>query len=90
MNKIKRILALIGALLLAALYISTLVFALSGSDNYMNLLMASIYATIVIPVLLWAYTLIYRLLRKNDDESADGDVDNNSDDNDSGNNAYRR
>lgn len=90
MKKIKRILALTGALLLVALYCSTFFFALSGSDNYMNLLMASIYATIVIPVLLWAYTLIYRLLRKDDDDSADGDVDNNSDDNDSGNDAYRR
>ncbi len=30
----------------------------------MNLLMVSIYATVIIPVLLWAYTLIYKLVHK--------------------------
>lgn len=64
MKKAKRILALIGVVILAGLYLSTIVCALFGSDNYMDLLMASLYATVVIPVLLWAYTFIYKLLKK--------------------------
>ena len=57
MKKVKRILAAAGAILLLLLYASTLVCALSSSENFMNLLMVSIYATVIIPVLLWAYTI---------------------------------
>lgn len=63
MKKTKRILALIGALLLFAMYASTLVFALSGSENAESMLMASIACTIIVPVLLYAYILVYRVLR---------------------------
>lgn len=68
MKKVKQILAAAGVVLLVGLYVSTLVCALSESENYMNLLMASIYATVIIPVLLWAYTFIYRLMHKKDEE----------------------
>lgn len=72
MKKIKQILALIGVVILIGLYVSTLVCALSSSENFMNMLMASIYATVIVPVLIWAYTFIYRLVRKDsDDEKED-------------------
>ena len=64
MKKIKRILALIGVVLLVCLYGSTLVFALMDSPAADGLLRASIAATILIPVLLYAYILIARLLKK--------------------------
>lgn len=56
----KRILALIGAALLAILYLSTLAFALLG-EEFMNCLLAAVYCTIGIPVLLWAYGFISKL-----------------------------
>lgn len=68
MKKTKQILALIGVVILIGLYVSTLVCALSSSENFMNMLMASIYATVIIPALIWAYTFIYRLVRKDSDE----------------------
>lgn len=72
MKKVKQILALIGVVILIGLYVSTLVCALSSSENFMNMLMASIYATVIVPVLIWAYTFIYRLVRKDsDDEKED-------------------
>ena len=40
MKKIKRILAILGAIILAGLYISTIVCALSSNENYMDMLMA--------------------------------------------------
>lgn len=64
MEKVKRILALIGAIILIGLYIATLFCALSSSGNFMNMLMASIYATVVIPVLIWAYSFVYKLLKE--------------------------
>lgn len=62
MKKVKRILALIGVFLLVLLYLSTLVFAALGKE-FMNWLMASIVTTIMLPVLIWAYGFIYRLLK---------------------------
>ena len=52
LKKIKRILAILGAIILAGLYISTIVCALSSNENYMDMLMASVYATVIIPVLI--------------------------------------
>lgn len=71
MKKTKQILSLLGVLFLIGLYISTIVCALSGSENFMDLLMASIYATVVIPVLIWAYTFVYKLIHKHTSDDSD-------------------
>lgn len=67
-KKVKQILAIIGIVVLVGLYVSTIVCALSSSDNFMNLLLASVYATVIIPVLIWAYSFIYKLLKKGQDD----------------------
>ena len=67
MKKVKQILALIGVILLVALYITTLILAITDNSGTMNMFFASVVATIIIPVLIWAYTLIYRLTRGNKD-----------------------
>lgn len=64
MKKLKQITALIGVIALVGLYVSTLVLALIGSTEAINLLKVAVYATIVLPVLLWAYSFIYRLLKE--------------------------
>lgn len=81
MKKVKQILALAGVILLAALYISTLVLALIGSATALNLLKVAIYATIVVPVLLWAYSFIYRLLKDNNVHKKDDSPDNDKTEN---------
>lgn len=73
MKKSKRILALIGAILLICLYGSTLIFAFVDHSASMDLLKASIAATILLPVLLYAYTLVYRLSQKNRPDDTDED-----------------
>lgn len=75
MKKSKRIFALAGAILLVCLYASTLIFALIDSPLFSDLLKISIAATIFLPVVLYAYTLIYRLARRN---STDDDTDKKS------------
>ncbi|MBU3875539.1 hypothetical protein HGO97_006910 [Faecalicatena sp. AGMB00832] len=65
MKKSKRILALIGAILLVCLYGSTLIFAFVDHSASSGLLKASIAATILLPVLMYAYTLVYWLSQKN-------------------------
>ncbi len=61
MKKIKRVLALLGAILLIALYVSTLIFALLDSPLFFDLLKVSVAATIFFPVTLYACILFTRL-----------------------------
>lgn len=62
MKKAKRILALAGAAALAGMYVMTLVFALSSNPNAQGMLMASVACTVIIPCLIYAFTLVTRIL----------------------------
>ena len=73
MKKAQRILALIGVILLVAMYASTLIFALFESSATMGLFKASIACTIFVPVMIYAMTLFYKLVNKDSsDEDDDG------------------
>lgn len=65
MKKAKQIFAIIGIVLLVSLYFITLVCALTDNTSTMQVFMASVFATVVIPVIIWAYSFIYRLIKKN-------------------------
>jgi dolichyl-phosphate-mannose--protein O-mannosyl transferase len=68
MKKIKQILAILGILFLVSLYVITLICAIVDSSKTMDMFMASLYATVVIPVLIWAYTFVYKLVTKDKQE----------------------
>ncbi len=64
MKKLKQILAILGVVLLLGLYVVTLIMAVTDNTSTMSMLEASVVATILIPILMWAYSFIYRLLKK--------------------------
>lgn len=66
MQKLKRILALAGAILLAGMYIITLILGLTASPDTKGMLMASIACTVIIPCLLYAFMLVARVLDNRD------------------------
>lgn len=74
MKKAKRFLALIGVLVLAGLYVSTVICAFSANEHFMDMLMASLYASAVIPALLWAVAFISTLI-KSDGQGQDEHID---------------
>ena len=61
MKKVRRILALIGAILLVGMYLATMLLAIFGNADSKGWLMASIVMTVLIPVLLYAMQLIARV-----------------------------
>ncbi len=69
MKKVKQILALISVIFLLSLYVLTIVGAITASPYSNGLFMASVYSTIVVPILLYAYILIYRVLKKNSEDT---------------------
>ncbi len=68
MKKSKRIFALISAILLILLYLSTLIFALIDSPLTNDLLIVSVAATIILPVLLYGLILFGKLNKDPHDE----------------------
>ena len=63
-HKIKRVLALIGVILLVALYLVTLILAFINTPEARLLFRGCIIACIGVPVVLYAYKLIYQYLKK--------------------------
>lgn len=63
MKKTKQILAMIGVILLAALYLGTLVLAILGKD-FFPMFMAALATTMVLPIILWLYTLMEKSRKK--------------------------
>lgn len=61
MKKLRRVLALIGAILLVGMYLATMLLAMFGNADSKGWLMASIVMTVLIPVLLYAIQLIAKV-----------------------------
>ena len=62
MKKFKQIVCMLGAISLAGIYLCTLIFSIVDKTQAKSWLSASLYATIVIPVFLYAFLLITRQL----------------------------
>lgn len=62
----KRFLALTCVALLILMYGATMFFALSDHPSSAGWFKASVACTIIIPVLLYAYTLVYQYLKNRD------------------------
>lgn len=63
-SKKQRIAALCGIILLAGLYIFTLIAAIFDFDGTGSLLKACLAATVAIPILIWIYIWMYGVYTK--------------------------
>ena len=68
MKKTKRILALIGATLLLLMYVAAFIVTILDHTSDMRYWKAAMVATVIIPVLIWAYSFVYRLIKGSDDD----------------------
>lgn len=59
-EKVRRITALLGVIVLVGLYVATVIAALSGSENWMRWLMISIALTVIVPVILYVLSIFLR------------------------------
>ena len=63
-NKAKRIMAIIGIIILVGLYLTTLLLAIFGNKNTNSWFMACIAATVIVPIMMYVYSWLYKLLKK--------------------------
>ncbi len=61
--KWKRPLAMIGIIFLLSMYVIAIISAFSHHPDSKNWLMAAIFSTVIVPVLLYAIQLVYRVLK---------------------------
>ena len=61
-KKSVRIAALFGVILLVALYLITLIFAIFDFDGKGQLFRACLFATIGVPILIWIYIWLYGVI----------------------------
>ncbi|MGX8728502.1 MAG: HAD family hydrolase, partial [Lachnospiraceae bacterium] len=69
--KMKRIFAWIGIILLVGMYAVTLVFALGKSPFFQTMFLASIAATVIVPVLLYGILMMSGVLKNKKSEMID-------------------
>lgn len=79
MKKLRQIAALIGIILLVALYGITIFAAILDSPETMHILAASLAATFIIPVVLWVLGIFWRIRpgadeKKEEDSEASGET----------------
>lgn len=65
MKMVKRVMAVLGVVLLVGMYVLTLISGILATPQTGNLFRACIYCTITVPCLLYGFELIYRLVHKN-------------------------
>ncbi|MDO4260640.1 MAG: hypothetical protein Q4C82_01055 [Eubacteriales bacterium] len=71
-QKIKRILALAAVVIILLLYAATFVLSFLPGEQGETLLMISIVATVVIPVLIYIYLWLFRLFGGKDKDGKTG------------------
>ena len=77
MKSIKRIFALIAVIFLLSLIGLTVYAALTSSPNSHALFQACLYSIVVIPIMIYAYMLVYRLVKKNDPDTNYSNINDN-------------
>ena len=65
--------ALIGIIILAGLYITTLLLAIFGNESTHSWFMASIACTVIVPIMLWVISWLYKMLKKDVSDSLSAD-----------------
>ena len=74
---LRRFFAIAGIVLLAGMYIATLIFSLIQGEMAASLFRASLICTIVVPVFIYIYTMIFKNMKnKRDSYKSDDSKEN--------------
>jgi Na+/melibiose symporter-like transporter len=73
-NKVKRIAAIVGIVLILSLYALSFISALFATEYSHGLFAASVFSTIVIPIMVWWFITIYKWVHRNDKKQEPGSL----------------
>lgn len=67
MPKVKRIAAIIGIIVIISMYLVSIISAIFATKYSYGLFMASIFCTIVIPLMIYLFTMVYKIVHRKDE-----------------------
>lgn len=67
MSKTKRIAAIIGIVLILSMYLISFLSAIFATEYSHGLFMASIFCTIIIPLMIYMYIAVYKIVHRKDE-----------------------
>ena len=67
MSKVKRIAAIVGLVLIVSMYLISFLSAIFATEYSYGLFMASIFCTIVIPIMIYLFIAVYKMVHKKDE-----------------------
>ena len=68
MKKMKQFFAILGIVLILGVNVLLIFGAGSASENNMGVFHASVVTVILVPILLWIYLYIYKILKKREED----------------------
>ncbi|MBQ8626533.1 MAG: hypothetical protein IJ419_10280 [Agathobacter sp.] len=68
MKKVKQILAILGIVLILGINVLLIFAAGSATEDNTNIFNAAVVTVILVPVLLWIYLYIFKLIKKNNED----------------------
>mgnify|MGYP000899935438 CR=1 FL=1 len=71
MNKVKRICAIIGIILISSMYLISLISAFFATEKAPGLFLASIFSTVIIPIMIYLFIATYKWVHRNDPKKSD-------------------
>ena len=71
MNKVKRIAAIVGIVLIVSMYLVSFISAFVATEYSNGLFLASIFSTIVIPIMIYGFIAIYKYVHRDDKPETD-------------------
>lgn len=66
MDKVKRIASVIGIILISSMYIISIISAIIASEKAPGLFLASIFSSVVIPIMIYIFIAVYKYVHKDD------------------------
>ena len=76
MKKMKQILAILGIVLILGLNVLLVFAAGTASEDGMGMFGGAVVAVVMIPILLWIYLYIYKMIKKRrEDEALEEELD---------------
>ena len=75
MKKMKQILAILGIVLILGVNLLLVFAAGTASESNMGVFEAAVVAMILVPVLLWIYMYIYKLMKKRNEDKENNEKD---------------
>lgn len=80
MNKVKKISAIIGIIAILSMYLVSMIVAIFASEKAPGLFLASVFMTVIIPIMIYCFVTVYQRVHKDDNQknniTDDTDTDN--------------